>query len=92
MLSWADTVTAVWNEEEIPLALTHPDGLFEGHGPAKAGRTPYHFQVTDRGLHVITVGYRGPKDMLIWVQGQTKTGLTPILKYEWKTLFPAKTK
>ncbi len=48
MLSWAETVTAVWAEDEVPLVRVHPDGLFEAHCPAEAGRGSYHFQVTDR--------------------------------------------
>ena len=47
MLSWAETVTAVWADNEVPLIRVHPDGLFEGHCPAEPGQAQYHFEVTD---------------------------------------------
>lgn len=49
-----------------------------------------HFEsMGNDGLHLLTVGYRGPGDMLLWAEGRQATGTTPRIEVEWTELFGA---
>ncbi len=39
------------------------------------------------GLHLMSVGYRGPEDMLIWAEGRITGGVTDRVEFEWSELF-----
>jgi len=39
------------------------------------------------GLHLMSVGYRGEGDMLIWAEGRDSNGVTDRVEIEWNELF-----
>lgn len=43
------------------------------------------------GLHLLTVGFRGQEDMLLWAEGRTSSGVTDRVEVEWSELFASST-